>query len=301
MSLLHRLRHLLEDPPPEYLFEISESGISWTRRHADGAPGFQPLPPGVLSISPLHDNVLEPETFARQVRAIVPPTQGKKRRKAAVILPDYCSRLTVLDFDSFPKDPAEQNTLVRFRVKKSVPFDVDSAAVGYHLQPRHGSSGKKLDVLVVVTALEIIARYEAPFRAAGLHPGMVTVSSLSALSLVPKDAPGLTVFAKLAGRVLTASVVESGAVKLVRCVELPEVTQPEIFGILMPTIAYMEDEFARRPDKVLLSGFGEMDPATKTAWEQELGVPMEALHSRYGLAGQNNAGLLGYLEAEAAA
>ena len=76
----------------------------------------------------------------------------------------------MLDFDSFPKDPAEQNTLVRFRVKKSVPFDVDSAAVAYHVQPRPGS--KTLDVVVVVTALEIIARYEAPFRAAGLQPGL---------------------------------------------------------------------------------------------------------------------------------
>lgn len=301
MSLLHQLRHLLEDPPPEYLFEISEAGISWTRRRAAEAPGFQPLPAGVLSVSPLHDNVLEPETFARSVRSIVPPAQGKKRRKAAVILPDYCSRLTVLDFDTFPKDPAEQNTLVRFRVKKSVPFDVDSAAVGYHLQPRPGGNGKKLDVVVVVTALEIIARYEAPFRAAGLHPGLVTVSSISALSLVPKNATGLSVFAKLAGRVLTVSVVEAGAVKLVRCVELPEVSQPEIFGILMPTIAYMEDEFARRPDKVLLSGFGDMDAGTKASWEQELGVTMEALRSRFGQAGQNNAGLLGYLEAEAAA
>ena len=36
----------------------------------------------------------------------------------------------------------------------------------------------------------------------------------------------------------------------------------------------------------------------KSEWEQELGVPVEILRSRFGLAGQNNAGLLGYLEGE---
>lgn len=300
MSLVHQLRRLLDDPPPEFLFEISEAGISWVRRDRSGVPAFHPLPPGVLNISPLHDNVMEPETLSREVRAIVPPAAGKKRRKAAVILPDYCSRLTVLDFDSFPKDPAEQSSLVRFRVKKSVPFDVDAAAVGFHVQPRPGSNGKKLDVVVVVTALEIVARYEAPFRAAGLHPGLVMVSTLNALSMVPAAQDAMYIVAKLAGRVLTVSVVDGGTLRLVRCVELPDITPAEIFAILIPTIAYMEDELQRHPERVLLSGFGEQDVATRAAWEGELGVPVDVLRSRFGIAGQNNAGLLGYLEAEAA-
>ena len=40
----------------------------------------------------------------------------KKRREAALILPDYCARVAVLDFDSFPADPKEQLSLVRFRL-----------------------------------------------------------------------------------------------------------------------------------------------------------------------------------------
>lgn len=296
MALMDQIRGVLRDPAPEFVFELSEAGISHTRHGASGAIGFQPLPAGVLNISPLHDNVLEPETLAQIVRSIVPPVQGKKRRKAAVILPDYCSRLTVLDFDTFPKDPAEQSTLVRFRVKKTVPFDVDSAAVSYHVQPRTGPSAAAVDVVVVVAALEIVARYEAPFRAAGLHPGLVTVSAVSALSLVPPNPEGPQVLAKLGGRVLTVSVMDGEAVKLVRCVELPEVNQSEVFAILMPTLAYMEDELGHKPAKVLLSGFGEADIDMKSGWEQELGVPIETLRSRFGLAGQNNAGLLGYLE-----
>ena len=68
-------------------------------------------------------------------------------------------------------------------MKRSVPFDVESAAVSYWAQAR---GGKKMDVVVVMAPLEIVSRYEAPFRAAGMNPGLVTTSSLAALELAPE-------------------------------------------------------------------------------------------------------------------
>jgi hypothetical protein len=293
MRLLQQLSRLLDDPPPEFIFEISEMGISAARRSAPGETSFQPLEPDVLSVSPLRDNVLRPEVFAQRVQAMVPPAQGRKRRRAVLILPDYCARLTVLDFDSFPSDPAEQASLIRFRVKRSVPFDVDSAAVSFHVQQAEGK-GKKLEVVVAVAALEIIARYEAPFRAAGLHPGLVTVSALSALSLIPSTESA--VVAKLGGKVLTVAVVDRGLVKLIRCVELAELTPAEVFDILQPTVAYMEDELGRRPDRVFLCGFDSAENQIGMQWQEGLDIPTEYLTSRFGTPGRNNAGLLGYLE-----
>ena len=119
----------------------------------------------------------------------------------ALILPDYSTRISVLDFDSFPTDAKEQLALVRFRLKRSVPFDVESAAVSYWAQT--GEKGK-MDVVVVMAPLEIVSRYEAPFRAAGMNPGLVTTSSLAALELAPEA--GLSVIAKLTGHVLTVMV-----------------------------------------------------------------------------------------------
>ena len=66
-----------------------------------------------------------------------------------------------------------------------------------------------MDVVVVMAPLEIVARYEAPFRAAGMNPGLVTTSSLAALELAPEA--GLSVLAKLTGRVLTVLVREKSA------------------------------------------------------------------------------------------
>jgi len=90
-----------------------------------------------------------------------------------------------LDFDAFPSDAKEQMALVRFRLKRSVPFDVESAAVSYCAQP---AVDKKTEVVAAVAPLEIVSRYEAPFRAVGMLPGLVTTSALAALELARREA-----------------------------------------------------------------------------------------------------------------
>src|SRR5664279_4487868 len=102
--MLDKLKSLLQEAPPAMAFEISEAGI------------------------------------AAAVRSLAGTQAARKRRDIALILPDFSARISVLDFDSFPKDPKEQASLVRFRLKRSVPFDVESAAMSYWAQ--NGEKGK---------------------------------------------------------------------------------------------------------------------------------------------------------------
>src|ERR1044071_2822878 len=201
MSLSETFRSLLKEPPPAMVFEISEAGIASARIGARTELDFVPLKPGTLSASPIKENVIDPDEFMLAVRSLAATQSSKKRRDIALIVPDFCTRIAVLDFDNLPSDPKEQLPLIRFRVKRSVPFDVESAAVSYWIQPGHD---KKVDVVVVMAPLEVVSRYEAPFRTAGMAPGLVTPSGIAALELVPDT--GLNVLAKLTGRVLTVLV-----------------------------------------------------------------------------------------------
>ena len=57
-----------------------------------------------------------------------------------------------------------------------------------------GEKGKT-DVVVVLAPLEIVSRYESPFRTAGMNPGLITTSCLAALELAPEaglERPGQT-------------------------------------------------------------------------------------------------------------
>jgi type IV pilus assembly protein PilM len=294
MNILTRLRRIVEEPLPEFAFELSPAGIAYARHGKTLHLGFEPLEPDVLVVSPLHDNVARPEALFERVRALAPPNGRPRRRTAALILPDYCTRVAVLDFDAFPSDPQEQLSLVRFRIKKGIPFELESARVSYQVQSG-GTGGKKYQVVVAVAALEIVARYEAGFRAVGFEPGYVTTSSLAALHLLGKD--GGRVLAKLSGEALAVSVVEGESLRLVRCVELPEVSVREVMAVLYPTFAYIEDELARRPENLLLCGFGAMSESVASQIESEFGIRVQPLRSRLGQPDHANAGLLGYLEA----
>ena len=283
MSFLDPITRLVADPPPAYAFEISEAGIAFSRGHDTDFRAFEE---GVLTVSPSRDNVQKPDSFATHVASLMPAVNRAKRRPAALILPDYAARVQVLDFDQFPAAADEQLALIKFRVKKTVPFDVDAAVVSYHAQP----SGKRVDVVAAIMALEIVARYEAPFRAAGFQPGLITTSSLAALELAPSA--GVTVIVKLTGGVLNVMVQDGGQLKLARCVALEAADLDEVLAVLHPTLAFVEDELKARPDRILFFGHAAAYPLLS----QELNLPVEAAQSRFGSPGEFNAGLLGYMQ-----
>jgi type IV pilus assembly protein PilM len=294
MSLWESVTKLVKDPPPAHIFELSEAGVA----HFSGVDtGFAPLPGGALEASPVENNVREAHLIMPvlgQVSAPKPGATGGRRRTAAVMLPDACARVSVLDFDAFPAAPAEQLSLVRFRVKKTIPFDIESAAVSYYVQSSSEKKGKT-DVVAVTIALEVLARYEALFRNAGFHAGDVTVSGLAALNLYKGQEPAIV--AKLAGKTLTVMVVGGGKLKLFRCVTLESSLEhggeraevEEIRSVLYPTFAYAEDELGSPIRRAILCGFEE--PL------ENLPCESEPLRGRFGVAGPFNAGLLGYLEA----
>jgi len=288
------LANLLQDPPPTHAFELSEEGLAFAPVSQPALAGFSRFEPGVLLVSPLHDNIQQPQVLLDHIQSLA-PANGQRKRRAAVILPDYCARVAVLDFDTFPTDPEEQRALVRFRLKKSVPFEVETAMVSYVVQPR--PSGPKIEVLAAVISSEIVVQYEAPFRAAGFHPGLVTVSSLASLNLLAPD--GITLLVKLSGRVLSVLVLRENAVNLARCIEMEGGRLDDIESVLHPTIAYIEDELKGRPKQIWLAGFGPDMEQLAARWEQEWGVAVQAVRSRFGQAAKGNVGLLGYLESVA--
>lgn len=280
MSILTRVARLVQDPPPSYLFELSESGVAYAQ---GGQTGFVPFEQGTLVPSPVEDNILRADLVSAVIGKFAQPG-SKKRRPAAVILPDYAARVTVLDFDSFPSSAEEQLSLIKFRVKKTIPFDIDSAAVSYFVQP---SANKRIEVLAVTVAVEVIARYEALFRGAGFHPGVVTTSTLAALNLYRGD--GVAVFAKRAGLTLTVVVISGQAIKLFRCVMLEEGSEEEIVSVLHPTFAYVEDELSAPVASIVTCG---VSPEALTG----LGCKVEPLRGRMGAPAPFSAGLMGYLE-----
>jgi type IV pilus assembly protein PilM len=275
-----KLLGILRDPPPEFVFEVAADGIAMSRTRPPASIQHAPLKPGVIAPSPVKENILDPAAFADAVRQLTPPSTGRRRRGATLILPDNCVRIAVLDFDALPDKEDERRPLINFRLRKSVPFDIDEAALSYFPQ-----AGKK--VIVALAPSEIVAHYETAFRAAGLHPGLVTVSALAMLDLLPVT--GSLVLAHHSPGALTVIALSAGVVTIARTLEMGgEDSDPldEVIAAIYPTLAYIEDQNRARPEKLFIAGFGEQSESSSIRLSAELEIAVVAIDDPYpGLAG----------------
>lgn len=298
------LQRLLREPPPLFAFEIGRRGVAGVRLDAKtfepAARGYRAIEAGVIEPSPGKPNVQQPEILARAIRQVWAELGPAKRPDAALILPDASSRLTVLDFDHLPNEGKERLQLIRFRLKKAVPFDVESARVAYQAWKVEAGFA----VLVAATPAEIIEQYEQPLEALGLQPGHVSLSTVAALNLVPNG--GMSLFVKLSESSLTMIALDEQAARMVRSVELTRGAEPgaggdpsaaldEMIVDLYPTFVFIADNLQRPVTKLILSGFDGLLESALTRLPGELGCEVEPLRSAAGLAGARDAGLEGFL------
>jgi type IV pilus assembly protein PilM len=298
------LERWIADPPPAWVVEFSEQGIF---RAASASPAdlrFEALPTGALTASPVENNLRDYDQVQQALSAIPfhetsqsGSPLGGREAQVAVLLPDYSVRTSILDFEDFPARREEQEPLVRFRLRKIVPYDLETAQLAFQYFPKaHGAGGAPAGVTVVATTcpLHILAEYEALLRQRRCHPGFISSSALAALSLLPSD--DVSVLAKLSGDVMTAAVSQKGILRLIRTVELLEVSWDELLNLLQPMFAMAEDQLGTRGERLWLCGFPEDTAALVRNLEKEFGIPTAELTSRFGTPQAHNAGALGYIQ-----
>lgn len=298
--MLQRLNKLLPDPPPPLVFEIGKGAMTGVRRVGATitARARRALPDGVIDISSSTLKIVDSDALRNLLNEMLVELAPAPRPAAAVFLPDSVSRLTVLDFDTLPSKSEDIRSLIAFRLKKTIPFDVGEARISYKIQ----KSRSMPSVLVAAAHRESVRPLEQLFGGFGLHLGFVAPSSASMLNLV--SAKEMTLVAKLGDGAITMAAVDKSAVRLVRRVEAPAgfneaaaSTLPELVADLYPTFVYIEDHLGAPVAKLLLAGFGEgLHPAID-CFSHELGCRVEALQSANGVVGAEDAGIQGYLHA----
>lgn len=301
MSFFDTVQRWVAEPPPDHLFEITEASLSAVSSRNPSQPRELVFADRALSVSPSAPNLAKPELY-REAFLKLRSNGATKGMGAALVIPDYSVRMTVLDFEEFPPGEPERNALIRFRLRKSVPFHIEEAQVSYAIQLQ---TAKRVEVLAVAIARPILEEYETLFTEAGYQVGLIAPSAIAALPLCQSNDTGFTILAKAAGSTLTVLLLEQGIIRLVRCLNL---SSPEeegathgggelsVLDLVQQTLAYAEDQLGQSVKRLLLCGFGmETDLLGKMA-QKEFGIPYANLRSRFGAASQENAGLLGLLE-----
>jgi type IV pilus assembly protein PilM len=241
---------------PPAAVELSPQGVL-----AAGLPGpgqlpvyaFEPLPAGAIVPGIGEQNLRAPEVVANAIRAAFGQV-APRTRSVTLVLPDTVVRVFVLDFDALPAKAVDAISVLRFRLRKMVPFEVEHAGVSYQILVENKNECK---ALAAVLPGSILAEYEAAVREAGYEPGAVLPTSLAALGIIDSPEPVLAV--NLSAVALTTSITAGGDLLLYRTLDLPEepgLRLQEVQRDVSVAAAYYEDKLGVRPRLLYYAGIG---------------------------------------------
>jgi type IV pilus assembly protein PilM len=244
---------------PRLACEITPDGVI-AARASDKAPRVEVFTSrrfteGVVAPGLSGPNIVNGEALRTALNSALTAVAGKSRDVIA-ILPDVAIRMMLLDFETLPSKPEEVEPVIRFRLKKSLPFDVEHAVLSYEVTRANGT----VHAVAAISPREIIEEYEKAFRDVGYSPGLVLPSSVAALGLVDGERPTLVL--KVDPLNITITAVERQELRLVRNLDNPhggDVSAAELAEAVLPSIVFFEDTFAARIEKIYIGGLASLE------------------------------------------
>ena len=265
-------------PHPPLAIEVAPDRVAaarWSRAGSLDMFAVESLPPGAIVPSAVEINLVN----SAAVKAAVSKACHRLRSRdedVALILPDPVIRVFVQHFEDFPRSAQEAIPMLRWKLKKSVPFEADETVISYmHQAPRETG----VDVVTGLARLRIIREYESLAEGAGLHPGVVLSSSLAAIAILDDEKPAL--LARVSGSSLTTAIVRTGVLCGYRCTELPaygtDLTPQMLLEEIFPVAAYYQDTWQEAIQSVRLAGLGARLPEFVGPLEEEFHCPVRSL------------------------
>ncbi len=209
---------------PRVACEIAPQGVVAARSELATAPlaavAKVSLAEGAVAPGLRPGNVVDRVAVIAAIRSVLEQIEAKPNSREAdltLVIPDAAVRVLLLDFDSLPGRLAEALPIVKFRLKKLLPFDADDAMVSYQVM---SSSKSVVRVLAVALPQDVLAEYESVAREAGFEPGAVLPSTLASLAAVEGEDAALLVNANELG--VTTAIVRNGVLLLHRSVDLQQ-------------------------------------------------------------------------------
>lgn len=213
------------------------------------AVNTQALAAGSLTPGLQQANVAARAALVTALREALAPVAGRSR-DITLIIPDASTRILLLDFETLPEKAEDADSVVRFRLKKSLPFDVDASAVSFDRNAVDGG----VRVVAAVTPKNVVQEYEAVAREAGYNPGAVLPSMIAALGVVDGERPTMVI--KAEPGTTTFAIVDQNQLLLYRSLESggTAVTGESLVDDVNTSLVYFEDRYGISVDRVLVTG-----------------------------------------------
>ena len=266
MAGLERIFQPVAGMRPKVACEIRPEGVVAARggkKHGELTMAFAPLPAGVLAPGLKVPNLAD----RRAVTSALESALGEintRNEAVTLVVPDAAARVLLLDFDTLPSKRQEALPVVRFRLRKMVPFDVEGSAVSYQVMAERNG---QLIALVTVMPGDVLEEYESALRDAGYEPGAVLPSTLAAAAAV--DDESATLMVNHTGASVTTAITQGEEMLLHRWMDLPEeplAREEELAQAVITALAWYEDTLKRLPSTMYYAGLGGASAAAQSRW-----------------------------------
>jgi type IV pilus assembly protein PilM len=264
-------------PRPRIACEISAERVV-AGRAAEGArtleaASAQAVPDGALAPGLQAANVNVREALVSALRDALSAVAGRSR-DVCLVIPDATTRIMLLDFDTLPAKQEEADAVVRFRLKKSLPFEVDQAAMSFDRQ----GTADPVRVVAAVAPRSVLEEYESLVREAGYNPGAVMPSMIAALGVVDGARPTMVI--RVERGTTTFAIVDNNQLLLHRALENggSVVTGESLVDDVNTSLVYFEDRYSVGVDRVLVTGV-ESAQALQEALSMSANIRVEDLVS----------------------
>ena len=263
-TLTSRIQKVFEPNLPLVACEINRRAIALVRLDSRNPAlvdrlSVTPLAEGLVVPSLIRPNITALPDFVTELKSAFAKAEIKTSR-ISLALPDASAKVSLHPLDTLPGNENEKQQLLRWKLKKTVPFSIDEAHVTSldHKLP----NGKHL-VLTVCIHKEVLAQYEEAFQKLGIHAGYVCLSSFATFELLSKLEPDLGQRSVLLLRVRSSGVssliVQEGRVVLFRQTDVGEEAPfspavPDLFDEIHPCVTYYQDKLSSQPlDKIYVA------------------------------------------------
>ncbi len=283
------LRDLFTTPPPDVAVEIGHSHVAAARiavrgnQHVIVAHTSEALPPGAVVPGLAALNMPDVPVVAQAVGRAIAQLGGPKPTRVALVVPDTIAKVSLLRLEKVPAKAADLQEIVKWQVKKTAPFPIEHAVVS--VSPGALSADGASEFVVSLSRGDVIHQYEQACVMAGVHAGLVDLSTFSVINSIVagSSAPGGDwLLVHVTSSYMTLAVIRNNALLLFR--NRGEEGEGTLADLIHQTAMYDEDRLHGGGfTRVLIAGAARLPGGAESVRRDlvdRLGVGVEAVDPR---------------------
>lgn len=205
-------------------------------------------------------NIADEEKFKALIKNLLdsssinskPLIETFKGRHISVAIPDACVKTAFLEFEDIPAERERVIAMIKWNLKKTIPFSVDETVVDFQLIDTPSVENRLYRLVVVLARKTVLDQYERLLKECRLYPNSIIPSSLAVYNLYHDTIakPDLCALLSVSTDRIAVLIVKNGKPCFYRSKEIGD--ENEGLREILASLNYYQDVYRAMPAEIYL-------------------------------------------------